>query len=77
MENHNITIKDSQVLITVDSELFKELLDLAIYAKKQLKINDSDWYHSPKLYEEMLKNHEKIMQKAIHLPQGNHEVLVN
>jgi hypothetical protein len=71
MQDYNVIIKDQQVLVPIDSELFKELLNLAIYAKKQLKINDTNWSHSPEVYEEMLNNHKKMMQQAIHLPKGN------
>lgn len=74
MTNYNVTIKGQQVLIPVDCGLLEELLNLAIYAKKQLRINDSEWSHSPELYEEMLFNHFKVINKAIHLPQGNHIV---
>lgn len=70
MQDYTVIIKNSQVLIAVDSGLFKELLDLAIYAKKQLEENDPTWNHSPELYEEMLANHKKVMEKAIHLPRG-------
>jgi len=76
MQEHNVIIKGQQVLITVDSGLFKELLSLAIYAKKQLKIDDPEWYHSPEPYEEMLSNHEKVMKQTIHLPQCNQTITI-
>lgn len=74
MEPYNVTIKGQQVLIPVDSDLFKELLTLAIYAKNRLKITDRAWCHSPELYEEMLKNHVKVMKQATQLPEGNHTI---
>jgi hypothetical protein len=76
MTDYNVIVKGQQVLLPIDSGLLKELITLAIYAKKQLKINDSDWNHSPELYEEMFKNHKKVMEQAIHLPQGNHVVQI-
>lgn len=69
-----IIVKDQQVLIAVDSQLLTDLLELAIYAKNHLKNNDSEWTHSPELYEEMLKNHKKAMEVAIKLPQGIHQL---
>ena len=73
---YNIINRDNQVLIPVDSGLLQELLHLAIYAKKQLKINDPEWYHSPELYEEMLSNHKKVIEKAKHFPQGTNTVRI-
>ena len=76
MQEHNVIIKGQQVLIPVDSGLLKELLYLAIYAKKQIKLNNPTRCHSPELYEEMLSNHEKVMKQAIHLTQGNQTITI-
>lgn len=69
-----IIVKDQQILIAVDSQLFTTLLELAIYAKNHLKNNDSEWTHSPELYEEMLNKHKKAMKVAIELSEGIHQL---